>query len=576
MAVLLLAGASLSAGCNETTTPIEVPPVDAPARVEISYSSSLLRVGDSLVATAVLFGATGDTIRNMPVHWTLADTSVATVRTSTATGTTHPTRVLLRRAGQLQLSVSYGNMSMVSDGTVMSRDAAVLRPVTTDLLTGTKRQFRVNVYQNFANVTRRLQWSSSQPQVASVDSGGVVTALAPGSATIAMDFGEGKLMASVSVTDGPRLRFVDVAAGDHSCGITSEGRAYCWGRNHGGSLGTSEALETCQSKAIPIVTRDGTTPYWNYHDCAITPVPVDAPEPFSAIFVTSGDDSCGLGRSGAAYCWGGATWNPLPGPPRAPGPTPGRLGTSATTFLTLDPPCVITAAHEGFCAGQNFYGERGTGDTVRHIPDVAGERVAGGIQWQQITGGFAVWHRCGLSTDGVAWCWGTDAAGSLGQRYDPAGTAPKAIVPTPVRVKTAFRFTALSVNRDHSCGLTADGTVRCWGRGIVGGTDDEVSVPVAPVRFRTLLSNSHCGIGTDGQYYCISATSAALMTPPGFPVRAVSSSAEENAAYAMTCIIGLDGITSCWSPVGYTYDYYGTGRPDEFVPSGTRRVIPGQ
>jgi alpha-tubulin suppressor-like RCC1 family protein len=68
---------------------------------------------------------------------------------------------------------------------------------------------------------------------------------------------------------------------NHSCGLTSNGSAYCWGRNGLGRLG------------------DGTTTDRS------TPVAVSGGLSFIAVSAGS-NHSCGLTSSGNAYCWG---WN---------------------------------------------------------------------------------------------------------------------------------------------------------------------------------------------------------------------------------------------------------------------------
>jgi alpha-tubulin suppressor-like RCC1 family protein len=77
-----------------------------------------------------------------------------------------------------------------------------------------------------------------------------------------------------------------VAAGTHaSCGITTAGKAYCWGANDAGQLG-SPSSESCAG-----------TP------CSRSPLPVSGDLAFKAISV--GDyHACGLSVDGIAYCWG--------------------------------------------------------------------------------------------------------------------------------------------------------------------------------------------------------------------------------------------------------------------------------
>jgi alpha-tubulin suppressor-like RCC1 family protein len=80
------------------------------------------------------------------------------------------------------------------------------------------------------------------------------------------------------------LRFADITVGGaHGCGITTDGRAWCWGRNFRGDLGIG-------------VTGPN----------SLVPVPVLAAPMFSAI--VSGSRNCALATDGTVWCWGGTKW----------------------------------------------------------------------------------------------------------------------------------------------------------------------------------------------------------------------------------------------------------------------------
>ena len=74
------------------------------------------------------------------------------------------------------------------------------------------------------------------------------------------------------------LRFLKIAAGqNHTCGITTAGRAYCWGAS--GTLGSGSGSG------------------------ALVPVAVNSVLTFTDITAGLGH-SCGVATGGNAYCWG--------------------------------------------------------------------------------------------------------------------------------------------------------------------------------------------------------------------------------------------------------------------------------
>jgi len=82
------------------------------------------------------------------------------------------------------------------------------------------------------------------------------------------------------------------------------------------------------------------------------------------------------------------------------------------------------------------------------------------------TGSF---HDCALTAGGIAYCWGTNTDGELGN-----GTTRDAA--TPQRVSSDRRFKSIAAGGNifvgkpgevstwgFTCGVTVDGSVTCWG-----------------------------------------------------------------------------------------------------------------
>jgi len=83
-------------------------------------------------------------------------------------------------------------------------------------------------------------------------------------------------------------------------------------------------------------------------------------------------------------------------------------------------------------------------------------------EWTSLTAGGG--QTCGFR-DAIAYCWGGNAYGQLG---DGSG----ADRPTPAAVAGGLRFTSLVTGGGHTCGLTVDGTAYCWGLNYYGELGD--------------------------------------------------------------------------------------------------------
>jgi alpha-tubulin suppressor-like RCC1 family protein len=307
---------------------------------------------------------------------------------------------------------------------------------------------------------------ASVPEPARVAGGERFTAISAGGETTCALNGAGKLFCwgrnanrafgvpepfvSSPVAVAPAMTWRSVSVGySHLCGMSLEGVAYCWGRNTQGQLGIGRV----DGEAHP------------------APEPVASPVRLASV-VAATIHSCGLDAAGKAYCWG-MNWQGVLTTDAAPvQPLPARAGgelayvelMTGTTFV-----CGRTADARVSCWGDNTSGSFGTGD------------FAGGRDPRPAFGGaplrvlalnsentFAV-HACATGSDDAARCWGTTTAGRLGgtpPAPTPCFSTATAITCDPVGTRVAtHRFAALELGSSHSCGLTRERTVLCWGAG---------------------------------------------------------------------------------------------------------------
>ena len=239
----------------------------------------------------------------------------------------------------------------------------------------------------------------------------------------------------VAVSGG--LTFIDIAAGgDHVCAVAEDGSAWCWGYNLSGQLGTGDFLER------------------------LAPARVSGNTLFKSITAHQ-IITCGIAIDDSAWCWGDGYSGGLGNGTTAITNVPVAVSSQlrfASLQLGLWSTCGVTTEGDGYCWGSNVVGELGAGFTsnleLQPVP------VAGGLKWKNISPGLLV--TCGVATNGTGYCWGGN---EWGERGDGDFPAPSRNVPGPVTGDLVFQ----SIDADwHSCGVTVDGDVYCWGPGDFG------------------------------------------------------------------------------------------------------------
>lgn len=312
-----------------------------------------------------------------------------------------------------------------------------------------------------------------------------------GSWTLGPVAGTNTLTASAEGLDGSPVVFTAIGTSpatkdlasvvggvNSSCGLTSEGAAYCWGWNQFGQLG------------------DGTT------TDRVTPVPVAGGLTFRSL-LAAGAHTCGVTTDGAAYCWGRNTDGELgdgttTGRP-SPGVVAGGLGFESLVGGYYHT-CGLTASGTAHCWGRNINGQLGDGTQTPRLTPVP---VIGGVTFQSLAGGGH--HTCGLTAAGAAHCWGYALYGQLGS--DIIGAS----IPEPVAVRGGLSFVQLTAGDSHTCGLTIDSRAYCWGYNAEGSVGDGSTVdrlsPAAVeggLTFDTLSAGAGhtCGITDEGRVHC--------------------------------------------------------------------------
>lgn len=291
---------------------------------------------------------------------------------------------------------------------------------------------------------------------------------------------------------------------------------------------------------------------------SLVPVAVSGGLSFSAV-ATGYGHTCGLTSSGAAYCWGwndgGQLGNGSTASSSTPIPVSGNLTFSiiAPAFGIGSPyMCGLTSSGLAYCWGASGVGGLGTGsEPMQSSIPVA---VVGGHRFSALDAGGG--HNCGLTSSGAAYCWGLNREGQLGS----ASTAT--VVPMPVAVSGGQSFSAIAVGGLHTCGMTSSGTAYCWGSNDGGqlgnGSLTNSSIPVAVSEGQSFSALSAggfftCGLTSSGTAYCWGRNDDGQLgngstTNSSTPV-AVSGGLSFSAlatGSTYTCGLTSSGVAYCW------------------------------
>jgi alpha-tubulin suppressor-like RCC1 family protein len=251
-----------------------------------------------------------------------------------------------------------------------------------------------------------------------------------------------------AVTGGNAFRQLTAGA-RHSCGIRTDSLAYCWGSNDSGQLGDS-------------LTGGG----------GATPVRVAESRHYT-VLSAGGTHTCGVNGL-IMYCWGGNANGELGDGTASTRPYPVLVNDTADWLdvtAGASHTCARLLGNSAYCWGLNDRGQLGTGQadslSRRPVP------VTGGHTWLMLAAGGA--HTCGIAADSLAYCWGANDRGQLGD-------SSFSDRPAPVAVHGGIRFVWVTAGDAHTCGFSTTGLVYCWGDNGDGQLGDGSTTPrPAPV-----------------------------------------------------------------------------------------------
>jgi alpha-tubulin suppressor-like RCC1 family protein len=363
----------------------------------------------------------------------------------------------------------------------------------------------------------------------------------------------------------------------HTCAITSVNGVKCWGGNKDGQIGDGTTTDrNTPTDVIGLSSGIENIESGGDHTCVLVGSDIqcwgtnengqlgDGRLPYNlvATSVVGGDtfislapssgNTCGLTDTGGVKCWGGnfMAWLDHTTPNTNSSPTDVSGLTSDVVAITSGHghSCAVTTGGGVKCWGNNYDGQLGTGNDYMYtgVADVVG--LTTGITAVS-AGGFGH-HTCALTIEGGVKCWGGyNRNGQLGD-----GTTTKSFVPVDV-VGLSSGITKIAAGGFHVCALTNGGGVKCWGGNFAGqlgdGTNTQSTTPVdvsgltSGVIAITAGEYHTCAITSSGGVKCWGDGNNLPADIAGLTSGATSITSGDD----YTCIVLNSGV-KCWGENG--------------------------
>jgi alpha-tubulin suppressor-like RCC1 family protein len=411
--------------------------------IDTIFVEDPIALRDSIRLTAKAIDENGDVIAGVAFTWSSALAATATVNVAGS--------VTARSLGVVNVSATSGTHTGAASVRVASAVKAiqVAAPVTTVLAKDTLQMTATALgYDDKPMGGRTFTWTSSNPTVATVDANGRAIFLRAGNVTFTA---KSAFTTSQLVVNALERQFQRLSAGDDfSCGFTNLGRGYCWGVGDFGQLATA-ADSSCFDAQPPAPSLRGGGTF----QCTLAPKRFAGPALEFTAMDAGGSSACGISKERKLYCWGDDAAGQIGngGGGGAAVPTLATVAQERFDSITVGDAhaCALNIAGLAYCWGDDAFGQLGDERTVNSTTPIP---VIGGLTFTAISAGGS--HTCGLS-NGQAYCWGRNNRGQLGRGFvgDPEES--------PVLVSGGGAYRAISAGANHTCALSTDGKVVCWG-----------------------------------------------------------------------------------------------------------------
>lgn len=514
-----------------TVTPTAV------AAIIVAPDTATLKLGETRKLVATVKDDLGNVLTDRAVKWTTSNSAIASVDSATGMargeddGSVTITASADNKTGSAKLRVFAPVASVTIAPTLDTLEAWDVRQMTAILKDAKGRVL----------TGRDIAWQVSDSAIAKLSNVGVLTGLDRGTVTITAT--SESISATVRRVVVIKYRSLSVGA-MHACDLASGGVAWCWGLNgREGRIGITTLGDQVQSSVpVPVpgglrftqlatfgrhtcaLTRDGKAYCWGYNGSNVlgvtgmnqsaTPVAVSGGITFKQI-TTGSEHTCGLAIDGQAYCWGFNSSGELGDGTKIAKGTP-TLVAGGLTFTSITAgsgaTCAVAPDRSLYCWGSNVLGQLGDGQPIAYgggASSTVPKRVVGGFATTQAGAGLQ--YACAITTSNQTMCWGSNN-GKFGN-----GSSTDSSIPQPVTGGLLAR--SISTGYAHSCLVTMSNEVWCWGDNHHG----ELGNPVG--------SGSNKPVRAGGSLLAADVSSAGIGTGSG----------------ANTCSVSPDRLTvTCW------------------------------
>lgn len=420
------------------------------ARVDVGPGTASVAVYGVTALTATVRDAEGAVLSGVPVTWSSANASIATVEPGTgmvaghATGTTTITATGGGANSGVTLTVTPpAGFAFRSVGNVGNYACGLDAKDGFAYCWGDGHAGALGIGDNYAGSTDYPVRVSGARRFSGISVGFYANCAVEAQTGLAYCWGhngEGQIGDGTTTTRweptrvSGGIRFSTVSAtGDVACGIeTATGLGYCWGQ--GGLIGDG----TSSQRSVPTLVANGNLR-------------------FSSISAR-GKTVCGLeAQTSLAYCWGSNEFGQLGDGTTSDRLVPTLVASDGRRFDSIhgggDVTCGIEAQTGlGYCWGHNDRGQLGDGTTTdRLVPAGVG---GGSLRFSSLDAGA-----CGIEVQsGLGYCWGRNNLGQVGD-----GTVTQRLVPTLVG-NGSPRFSAISGSGYDVWGIEVEtGMLYWWG-----------------------------------------------------------------------------------------------------------------